>query len=61
MTTDERIKRLEDQVAELRQALILVGVEMGTGRYEYQRALQEANRGNFKPLTTYIEKGGKPL
>lgn len=31
------------------------------GRYEYERALREANRGNYKPLQRYIEKGGKPV
>ena len=60
MTTEQRIKRLEDQVAELQKALVLVGVSMGTGRYAYEQALREANRGNYKPLREYIERGGKP-
>ena len=54
---ESRLVRIESMLQEL---LGLMAGQQPPGRYEYERALKEASRGNVRPLHAYIAKGGKP-
>ncbi len=54
---ESRLAKIESLLEEL---LGLMAGQQPPGRYEYERALKEASRGNRKPLYEYIAKGGRP-
>lgn len=61
ITFEQRLRRLEEMVAEIHAIVVMGKAEVPPGDLQYKQALKDMLAGDPRTLDLYVRRGGKPM